>query len=196
MMIMPSNSGSGLVHFMAGKYPGSVGWMVSPLSWKNPPHYMPYAIDNGAFTKWEPDMFLTILRKTVHLHAPIWIAVPDVVADAEATNRQWWKWNRRVAPFGRLAFVVQDGHEPQDVPPEAFAVFVGGSTEFKLRRGSDFKGVAPWLHIGRVNTYGRLLWAKMIGADSIDGAGFFRGDKKQLYAFIERVERRQSCFQF
>ena len=43
----------------------------------------------------------------------------------------------------------------------------------------------PLLHIGRVTTLGRLKWAEQIGADSVDGSGFFRGRGKQYNDFIE-----------
>jgi len=188
-MIMPANNGKGIVHYWAGRFPGRIGWLMSPFSWKTPPSYMPYAIDNGAFTRWEPDRFMKILRLSLRNHRPMWIIVPDVVGDAEATLRKWHFWARRVAPFGPLAFAAQDGMEPSDVPPEAFCTFIGGSTKFK-GQAERFKGVAPWLHVGRVNGAGRLRWAKEIGADSVDGTGFFRGatamDSKAT--LIEMVE--------
>ena len=171
---MPANNSSGIVHFYAGRYPGKIGWLLSPFSWKNPPSYLPYAIDNGAFTRWEPENFMKALRKSTRFHRPLWIIVPDVVGDAEATLRKWHFWSRRVAPFAPLAFAAQDGMEPSDVPPEAFCVFIGGSTKFK-GQAERFKGVSPWLHVGRVNGASRVRWAEMIGADSIDGTGFFQG---------------------
>ena len=87
-----------------------------------------------------------------------------------------------------LAFACQDGLEPQDVPKQAFACFIGGSTEWKLNNAHKFKGVRPYLHIGRVSTKNRIIWAEQIGADSIDGTGFFRGRGKQYYDFIEYFE--------
>ena len=110
-----------------------------------------------------------------------------MVADAEETNRRWHLYHQRVN--FKKAFVVQDGHEPQDVPKEAYAVFVGGSTDWKLDNAHKFKGVAPWLHIGRVNTEKRLLWAEKIGADSVDGTGFFRGRGKQYFDFLNHFGR-------
>lgn len=188
-MIMPSNNSSTINHFYAGRYPGKVGWLLSPFSWKNPPYYMPYAIDNGAYTRWEPENFMKALSKTTRFHSPMWIVVPDVVGDAEGTFKKWHYWHRRVAPYGRLAFALQDEMEPQDIPPEAYCAFVGGSDKFKKRAG-EFKGIAPWLHVGRVNGAGRIRWAKDIGADSIDGSGFFRGETSQYSkaAFIENME--------
>lgn len=179
MIIMPANNTAGIVHYLAGAYPGSVGLMISPNGWRRPPFYMPYALDNGAFTGFDPVSFLGLLKNTLLIKSkPLFVAVPDVVADAEATLKLWHEWHQKI-PFKR-AFVAQDGHEAVDVPHDADAVFVGGSTEWKLKSAHKFKGITPWLHIGRVSTPSRLQWARDIGADSVDGTGFFRSDRRQL----------------
>ena len=189
MMIMPSNNTSGICHYFAGAYPGKIGLLISPNGWRIPPYYFPYALDNGAFTGFEHDAFILMLRRAKLIKPPLWVAVPDVVGDAEATNKMWGRYHGKI-DF-RKAFVVQDGHEPQDVPKDAHAVFIGGSTNWKLNNAEKFKGVSNWLHIGRVNTESRLRWAKDLGADSVDGTGFFRGDKKQKQAFIDFFEGRR-----
>ena len=192
MMLMPSNNMSGICHYFAGKYPGKIGLLISPDGWRVPPYYLPYALDNGCFTGWNEDGFFQMLRKASLTQAPLWVAVPDVVADAGVTIRNWWKYYKRVAKHGfPLAFVVQDGMEPQDVPTGAYCVFVGGSTEWKLQNAHKFKGAAEWLHIGRVNTLGRLEWAKWCGADSVDGTGWFRARDKKYYDFIEFFEGKK-----
>lgn len=186
MMIMPANNTSGLCHYLAGAHPGKIGLLVSPGGWRNPPYYFPWAIDNGAFTGFDPDLFRLCLRRATLIDKPpIWVAVPDVVSNAEATLKMWHDWHHQI-DFP-LAFVAQDGCEPQDVPKQAFAVFVGGSTEWKLANAHRFKGVSTWLHIGRVNTMSRLIWADQCGADSVDGTGYFRGNKAQKQALIDFV---------
>lgn len=186
MMIMPSNNLSGLCHYLAGRYPGKIGMLNSPLSFKKPPFYMPWALDNGCFTDWQPDKFRHVLRRSKLSHAPLWTVVPDVVADAEETLKRWHEWYKKI-DFP-LAFACQDGHEPQDVPKEAICCFIGGSTDWKLNNAHKFKGTRDLLHIARVSTQNRINWAVEIGADSIDGTGFFRGDKSQLNALIEYFE--------
>lgn len=192
MMIMPGNNTTSLVHYYAGKYPGKIGLLISPDGWRKPPFYMPYALDNGCFIKWEPDKFIKILMRARTLHKPMWIVVPDVVGDAENTLKQWHEWSTKIMSFGYpLAFACQDGMEPQDVPKEAYCCFIGGTTGWKLKNAHRFKNVSQWLHIGRVSTYSRLRWAERIGADSVDGTGYFRGglnslQAKQLIAFIEK----------
>jgi hypothetical protein len=188
MMLMPSNNQSGVVHYFAGKYPGKIGLLMSPDGYRKPAYYMPYAFDNGCFTKWESDRFFNMLGMVKLYHKPLWVCVPDAIADAETTFRRWAKYRKKIADMGfRLAFVAQDGMEKTDVPRNAECVFVGGSTEWKLENAHKFKGAAKLLHIGRVNTLSRLRWAEQIGADSVDGTGWFRGPEKKA-KFIEWFE--------
>jgi len=193
MMVMPSNNTGGVTHYLAGRFPDRIGLLMSPDGWRNPPWYMPYALDNGAFTGFDAGAFDKHLHRAEFVHKPLWVAVPDRVGDAETTNKMWHEWKDKI-PYNK-AFVVQDGHEPQDVPKDAYAVFVGGSTEFKLGEGHKFKGCAEWLHIGRVNTYKRLIWADEIGADSVDGTGFFRGPD-MTGQLIRYLEGKQRCLVF
>ena len=179
MIVMPANNTAGLVHYLAGAFPGSVGLMMSPDGWRRPPFYMPYALDNGAFTGFDPVAFMALLQKPRLInHKPLFVAVPDRVSNAEETLRLWHVWHKKI--HFRRAFVAQDGHEAVDVPHGADAVFVGGSTDWKIKNAHKFKGVTPWLHIGRVSTPNRLQWARDIGADSVDGTGFFRDGRRQL----------------
>ena len=127
-MVMPANNTGALVKQLHSEFPHKVGLLISPGGWRMPPNGMNYAIDNGAFTGFDEIKFFKLLEKTRSTYQPLWVAVPDVVSDAEATNILWHQWKNRIDY--RKAFVVQDGHEPQDVPKEAYAVFVGGSTEW------------------------------------------------------------------
>jgi hypothetical protein len=189
MMIMPANNTSCLIGYLAGKYPNRIGMLNSPFYWKNPPFFMPHACDNGVFTSWNPRLFRFMLKRAKLLStSPLWVVVPDVVGDAEATLKLWHEWHKQI-PF-KLAFACQDGCEPQDVPKNAECCFIGGTTDWKLSDAHKFKGVAKLLHIGRVTTGKRLRWAEDIGADSVDGSGFFRGsiNSKQAQDFIEYFE--------
>lgn len=191
MMIMPSNNLSGLCHYLAGKYPNRIGMMNTPLSWKPPPYYMPWALDNGCFTSWQPEKFKHFLQRGKLYHSPLWVAVPDVVADPEATLKFWHEWQGQIEY--PLAFVCQDGHEPKDIPTQAICCFIGGTTDWKLNNAHRFKGVRKLLHIGRVTTLKRLKWAKDIGTDSVDGSGFFRARGKQYNDFLEWFEGEKQC---
>jgi hypothetical protein len=187
MMLMPGNNTGGLVHYFAGKYPGKIGLLMSPDGWRVPPFYLPYGLDNGCFKRWDEVGFFGMLRRASLLRVqPLWVCVPDAVADAETTFQRWHEYSDKIASLGfRLSFVAQDGMERTDVPQNAFCVFVGGSTDWKLKNAHKFKGAAKWLHIGRVNTLGRLKWAEGIGADSVDGTGWLRAKGKQYNDFVE-----------
>jgi hypothetical protein len=185
LIIMPANNKSGIVHYFAGKYPGKIGLLLSPEGFDKgrPPFYMPYALDNGCFKRWDEKAFFFMLRKATLTHKPLWVVCPDVVSNHEDTLSLWHKYNPRIKEYGfNLAFACQDGCEPKDVPNDAFCCFIGGSTEYKLENAHKFKGVAEWLHVGRVNSKERIEWAESIGADSIDGTGFFRDKSDKKYA--------------
>ena len=62
---------------------------------------------------------------------------------------------------------------------EIVAVFIGGTDDFKLgRHGAACvkaaKALGKWVHVGRVNTPGRLEYFEDLGADSCDGTGLAR----------------------
>lgn len=187
MMVMPANNAKMHVGYMAGRWPGRIGWLLSPGGWKTPHDWLPYAIDNGAFSvwtkggKWNESAFYAHCEKTRRLkHKPIWIAVPDVVADCNATLNSWRRHFPKLSQFGKLAFVVQNGMKPDDVPENADVIFVGGTTEWKWKTLTIWTGNFPRVHVGRVNSE-RLLWrAHNAGAESCDGTGWFRGNKDQL----------------
>lgn len=195
-MMMMCATPNGLANYFAGKYPKRIGLMVSPRStWQNY-WWIPWALDNGAYTGFDEEKFKLYLMKAqlCRSNPPLWVAVPDVVADPEKTMEMWHDWVDVVWDCGfRPAFVAQDGMEPQDIPNNAECVFVGGTTDWKLRNAHRFKGVSPWLHIGRVNTLVRLKWCEEIEADSADGTGWFRAgydnpEAKQLQDLVRWFE--------
>ena len=194
---MPSNHAGLTVGYLAGRWPGRIGWILSPGGWKMPPDWMPYVLDNGAFPVWtkghqfDEKAFYEHCQKIVGLrHKPLWIAVPDVVANREETIKSWWRHYERVAAFcPRLAFVVQDGMVPSDVPENADVVFVGGTTEWKWKTLPIWSDNFPRVHVGRVNT-DRMLWmAHDSGAESCDGTGWFRGDQVQFAGLLSYLEQ-------
>jgi len=194
MLVMPGNWSKATIHYWAGKYPDALGHLYSPGSQRGPYAHLPYALDNGRFScwskgvEWDEAAYLALLD-WAHIGGreglkPLWALVPDVVADRDATLREWERWLPIVKSFNfPLAFAVQDGMLAADVPTEADVVFVGGSTAWKWLQApyfcQEFKGRKK-VHIGRVNTYKRLRMAERCGADSVDGTGWGRGDRAQL----------------
>jgi hypothetical protein len=142
---------------------------------------LPWAADNAAFTGFEPAAFCAMLGRIAGKSGCQFVACPDSVGDAGKTAHLFRNWGPIVAAVGLpVALVLQDGQERFGVPWESVAaVFVGGSTEFKL--GSVAAGLVreakrrgKWVHLGRCNTRRRFRHAHQLGCDSVDGSGFSR----------------------
>ncbi len=129
---------------------------------------LPWAADNGAFAGFDEAAYLRMLD-----HLPpggLFVVAPDVVADHAATLELWRAWSPKLRARGFTpAFVLQDGCA--EAPTDAEALFIGGSTAYKL--GATAARIARrhpgWVHMGRVNSKRRVLYAASIGCDSVDG---------------------------
>lgn len=198
MMVMPSNNGKAVVHYWAGVFPGLLGHLYGLDGFRGPFPWLPYALDNGAFpafTKgqaWDADGFLRLLdRAAASAQPPRWVAVPDVVGNREATLERWHEWAPRVRAYGwPLAFVVQDGMQPADVPDSAAVVFVGGSTRWKRRTVPMWCREFPRVHVGRINTERWLWYCDRHGAESCDGTGWMRGGEDRLAGLGNYLRRK------
>lgn len=153
---------------------GLLGQMVTPDQGNRVVDGVRWALDNGCFSeRWTADRWLAALARYQDALGCLWAVVPDVVADADATDRLWSQWLPAVHKHGyQAAYVLQDGCE--SIPAEACAVFVGGSTEWKLGPAAhalvaQAKQLGLWAHMGRVNSLKRLRYAQAIGCDSADG---------------------------
>lgn len=180
------------------KFPGRIGMMLGPgQSWTDP-RGIPYAYDNGRFPiwnrggAWDELLWLDSLRKSVaNTIRPLWIVVPDVVANREATIKEWNERAPELEQFGPpLAIAVQDGMTPTDIHSldiQPTVIFVGGSTTWKWRNLQRWCDEFPRVHIGRVNTYGLLWKADRAGAESSDGTGWWHDKQQaQLIKYLER----------
>lgn len=140
LVVMTSNNTGHVVRSLAERFPGRLAHLISPGGWRRP--FLPYALDNGAFGAYTRGLpfdeatFRAFLRAVerfwMEKHfdddaAPLWLTVPDVVADASATIAAWRSWEPLLRPIGwPLGFVVQDGMTAADVPADADVIFVGG----------------------------------------------------------------------
>lgn len=200
MMLMPANASNSLVHYLAGRHPGKIGWLVGPSARSKTKlrPWMPYALDNDAFGsfsgghEWSESEWLEMLKwARSSAITPMWSLVPDVVADKKATLAKWDQYAGTVDRFGfAKAFAVQDGMVPSDVPVGASVVFVGGTTEWKWRTLPMWSSAFPRVHVGRVNELRRLWTCEDFGVESVDGAGWFRGTQdgrqgRAIQAWIE-----------
>lgn len=201
MIVMPSNNSGLQVGYLCHKYPNRIGWLVGPGGWRKPPSWMPYALDNGAYGAWEKKhewnehAFIELLEKARRCTYPLWVAVPDVVCDREATIAKWPVWApqiRNILPHTPLAFVVQDGMTPADVPADADVVFVGGGNEFKWRTLRTWTANFPRVHVGRVNTERKLWQCHEAGAESCDGTGWTMGGEDRLEELRHYLELSSS----
>jgi hypothetical protein len=205
MIVMTAANGNSLQHFLAGKYPSSLGWMMSPDSrFFEPRPWLPYAIDNGKFgvwksgKLWDEQPFFDILdRCQFSKFKPLWVLVPDEVGNREKTLSLWQQYERRIRQYGYLcAFAVQDGMSTSDVPETADVIFIGGTTNWKWRNVALFCAAFPRVHVGRVNWWDKLEFCESVGVESCDGSGFFRegpdGERaQQLIDFISGHRRNR-----
>lgn len=139
-----------------------------------------YAIDNGAFSGFDRARFLALLeRQKESRDRCIFVAVPDVVGSARRTLEVFEHWRDQLSNWP-LCLVAQDGIEDLSIPWESIkAVFIGGSTSFKLSDEAvqvirAAQAIGKWVHVGRVNTPDRVAKFADLGVDSIDGTGISR----------------------
>jgi hypothetical protein len=195
MMVMVSNLSGGGFHYLAGRFPGQLGHLYSPGGWRNPIHWFPYALDNGAFKGFDEVAFFAHLDKAkAAAIQPMWVAVPDVLGDRPGTLARWDEYLDRVAAYGwDLAFVVQDGMTVADVPKRANLIFIGGSMEWKLKTLSMWGAEYPRVHAGRINTE-RLLWLCYdAGVESVDGTGWWHHKQyQQLETYLKTVAQLEA----
>jgi hypothetical protein len=205
MMVMPSNDSSSLVHYLAGRFPGKIGWLMGPSGFKEPRAWLPYAIDNGKFSAngdWDEEVFFDLLdRCKLCRYKPLWVTVPDELANKEQTLWLWNQYEHKLRRYGwPLAFVVQDGMTLRDIPESADVVFVGGSTRWKWRNVAKFVAAHQPVHVGRVNWHDKLEYCQRLGVESCDGTGFFQGgldsiQSVQLQEFLAGRRRHKEQLQ-
>lgn len=153
-----------------------------------------WAADNDAFSDTFTDSaYLNMLEKYQYdRRGCLWVAVPDVVADADATLDLFHEWLPTIRDYGYpVALVGQDGMTPNVVPwLEIDALFIGGTTHWKLGPEARALVVAAktqgkLVHMGRVNSRRRIKYAKAIGCDSVDGTATVRFTDTHLPNYLE-----------
>lgn len=165
----------------AGELGCDVGQLLTPLTrfrLQNP--VLPWAIDNGAFAEFSEKAFLSLLEREEHHKAScLFVTVPDVVASARRTLEAFDEWRGRLTAWP-LALAIQDGQQDLPIPWKSIAaVFIGGSTAFKISPHAAHvikaaRLMGKWAHVGRVNDPARFAYFEELGADSIDGTGISR----------------------
>jgi len=204
MIVMPANSTGWFWHSLA-RETGRLGHLYSPGAQRGPWPWFPYALDNGAFACWDATtntfdearwalteaawQRLLVWSQCVP-RPPLWVIVPDVPGNADATLRRWHRFAPTLSGF-TLALAVQDGMQPSDVlalSPSPEVIAVGGTTQWKWDTVETWASAFRRVHVLRCNSPTRLHELEELGVESTDGTGWGRGDRKQT-AGLERWAR-------
>jgi hypothetical protein len=175
---------------------GHLGQMVTPQSGNRVVEGVRWVLDNGCFSaSWDEHHWQATMDRLMGTRGCLFAVAPDVVGSAEATMELWRRWwtvpMRRGFP---VAYVAQDGC--WFIPEGPSALFIGGSTEWKL--GPEARALAAaakreglWVHMGRVNSLRRLRYAADIGCDSVDGTYLAFGPDKNLPTLFTWIDPDQ-----
>lgn len=190
----------------------ALGLLLSPLGWRSP--WCPlWACDNDVYAAWEAfeikrtttvtpeqDWFhggegkrkaagekrwLKMLDKVTAFHHPLFVILPDVVGDWEATIERAHQYRHEVESRGlRVALALQDGcNWKEAIDFEPWAVFVGGSKPWKwanVPRIVQMFQHKAWVHVGKVNGDRAIRYCRKLGVDSCDGTGLCRHFDSEL----------------
>lgn len=177
----------------------SYGQLITPLTgYSN--HGGMFAIDNGGYSRQDMRAFERILRREEKNKGKCaFVCVPDVVGSARLTLELFHDLKQGLADWP-LAFVCQDGQEDLSVPwGDISAIFIGGSTEWKMSRGvtaliraANWRRI--WTHVGRINTGKRWEYFAKMGVGSCDGSAMARpypGFDAQRKGIAEAIVRQE-----
>lgn len=158
-----------------------VGQLLTPLTgFRLRDPEKPWAIDNGAFARFDPKAFAARLKRQEHdKRNCLFVTAPDVVGSARRTMEVFERWKDRLDGWP-IALAMQDGQEDLSIPwGDIKAIFIGGSTNWKLSECAAqcikaAQALDKWVHVGRVNDPARFSHFEQLGVDSIDGSGIAR----------------------
>ena len=155
--------------------------MRTPLTQYKKHEDLQWVLDNGCYSKFKQRVWLKMIEDAICDSNCIWFTMPDVVGNHKETLEKFHYWKaelfqRYAYKKGKYAFVIQDGCTINEIPwDDIRCVFLGGTTKFKYSRSAylileEARRRYKWVHIGRVNTKGRIVYFYDI-ATSIDGSG-------------------------
>jgi hypothetical protein len=181
---------------------GTLGAFVTPATRNKVRHGWKWGLDNGAYAGFDEDAYLSALEAYRPFMAGcLFVAVPDVLYDWEATLASWRDWCDYLHAWPR-AIVLQDGATIESIPwDEAHTLFIGGSTEWKLSpdaRALITEGVRRGMpvHMGRVNSFSRLKYADSLGCATADGTYLGFGPDTNLPKLLRWLDRNQANPEF
>jgi hypothetical protein len=186
---------------------GKLGFIATPAQGNPLIPGVTWCADNGCFGKGYPGdekwlLWLESLKE--HAGTCLFATAPDVVGDAKATLERSLPLLPKIRALGYpAALVAQDGLEDLEVPWDDFdALFVGGSTEWKLGPGAtslaaEAKRRGKHTHLGRVNSRRRVFFARLAipgGYDSVDGTYLVFGPDVNLPKLLSWMEDVNTSF--
>jgi hypothetical protein len=163
----------------------TAGWriFITPSdSHQKPPEGFRYACDNGAWschTQQKPFNRTRFIRLVERFGAGAdFVVIPDIVAGGVGSLEFSRSWMPFLKYLRLLLLPVQDGMRSEQVDEflreyPKVGIFLGGSTEWKLREmwawGIVAHTLGRYYHVGRVNSCRRIQLAEEAGAHSFDG---------------------------
>lgn len=179
----------------------NLGQLLTPQAGNSIMPGMPYAADNAAYSDWSERKFIRLLDR-LQGKEPMWVAAPDEVGNAIATDRLFDQWEPEIRRRGLpVALVVQNGQESIGLPASHRfdALFIGGDDAFKLGEHvrylvAKMKRHGKPVHMGRVNSFQRIQYAFEIGCDSVDGTQFSMFPDTYIPKFLRYLENPQTAF--
>ncbi|WP_310977491.1 MULTISPECIES: hypothetical protein [unclassified Amycolatopsis] len=176
---------------------GDLGQMCTPAEGRAPLPGVEWGADTGCYsTTGYPgdEKWIAWLEKLIPWQAHcLFAAAPDRFNPALgddmglASLERSRPWLPIIRDLGYpAALVAQDGLTVGDVPWEEIdALFVGGTTEWKLSRSAQRLEVAAkergkHLHVGRVNSARRWQITELFGCDTADGTFLAYGPDQNL----------------
>lgn len=164
-------------------YISHFGFLASPTHNKKPDTAIElgvtWAMDNGAFVKRDSKSFEAMLERYQHLIPPMWVVAYDVPGDASETLRLFPQWAKIIQSYGySVALAAQNGLTVNQVDWDNIqCLFIGGKGTWRSSHAcmaliDEAKKRGKWTHLGRVNTWGRIMSAWNVGYDSVDGSSF------------------------
>ena len=182
----------------------NLGWLLNPRAGASIETIvrsgLPWACDNDCFIRLDRVLYLRMLRRVARQPGLLWVAAPDVVADADATMARFRLW-QPVLDYYKLpiAFVAQDGATVGSVPwDEIAALFIGGSTAWKLSQSAALviraaAARGKWVHVGRVSTNDRINHFDELPVDSIDTTAASKSPRI-MRQILDRLQYQQKGF--
>jgi hypothetical protein len=174
--------------------------MLTPAMGQQPPAGQPWAADTGCYANpasHNDEKYLAWLGR-MPTATCMFATAPDVFGDGPATLELARPMLPRIRAAGvPAALVAQPGTTPDAVPwADVDVLFIGGPNTWQhseacLEVVMEARRRGLLVHVGRVNGWARLRWARSIGASSADGTYLRYGPDKnsaQMAAWLQRLE--------